>query len=477
MGIARKREAEWWGRMITRLDIEERVREWRLREDVVEKDYVIGWVLWGIGADETLSTAWAFKGGTSLKKCYLETYRFSEDIDFTVLPGGPIGAEELSPILQRVLERVHQQSGIVFTDRPPLLKPHVSGNYTQGRVYYRGPRNAPGVASLILDLSASEKIARPTVLQEIAHAYPDKLPIPGTVRCYSFEEVFAEKIRAMGERSRPRDLYDIINLFRRDDLRSQPEVIRQVLVEKCNSKGVPVPTFAALESSPYRADLENEWGNMLAHQLPELPPFESFWEELPELFDWLEGRLVREELASAPQVGEETDESWTPPATAWTWGEGVPIESLRFAAANHLCVDLGYGDSVRRIEPYAFRRSKVGKVLLCAVKVQTRESRTYRLDRIQSIQVTNQPFRPAFRVEMTGSGHLPVPRLARTTSAQPFRAVAAFHGPRLVYIIKCTGCGKEFKRSTADYTLRPHKGRGRWQCPSLTGHLVRTSYQ
>ena len=35
------------GRMITRLDIEERVREWGLREDVVEKDYVIGWVLMG----------------------------------------------------------------------------------------------------------------------------------------------------------------------------------------------------------------------------------------------------------------------------------------------------------------------------------------------------------------------------------------------------------------------------------------------
>ena len=124
---------------------------------MVEKDYVIGWVLWGIGADQTLSTTWAFKGGTSLKKCYLETYRFSEDLDFTVLPGGPIRAEELTPILQRVLDRVHQQSGIVFTDRAPLLKTHASGNYTEGRVYYRGPRNTPGVASLRLDLSASGK--------------------------------------------------------------------------------------------------------------------------------------------------------------------------------------------------------------------------------------------------------------------------------------------------------------------------------
>lgn len=464
--------------MITRLDIEERVREWGLREDVVEKDYVIGWVLWGIGADEALSTSWAFKGGTSLKKCYLETYRFSEDLDFTVLPGGPVLAEDLMPILQRALERVHQQSGIVFSDRAPLLKTHAAGRYTEGRVYYRGPRNAPSVASLKLDLSASEQVARPTVLQEIAHAYPDELPRPGTVRCYSFDEVFAEKIRAMGERSRPRDLYDIINLFRRDDLRSQPEVIRQVLIEKCQSKGVPVPTFGALETSPHRADLENEWGNMLAHQLPQLPPFASFWDELPALFDWLEGRLHREVLAAvSTERGEETDETWTPPATVWTWRAGVPVESLRFAAANHLCVDLGYGNSVRRIEPYAFRRTKAGKVLLCAVKVQTRESRTYRLDRIQSINVTNQPFQPAFRVEITGGGRLAVPQLARTTTARPFRAAASLRGRRMVYIIKCPTCRREFKRSKSDFTLRPHKGRGGWQCPSHVGHLVRTTYE
>ena len=29
---------------------------------------------------------WIFKGGTCLKKCYFDTYRFSEDLDFT-LPG------------------------------------------------------------------------------------------------------------------------------------------------------------------------------------------------------------------------------------------------------------------------------------------------------------------------------------------------------------------------------------------------------
>ena len=35
--------------MIGRIDIEQRVREWNLRADIVEKDYVLGWLLWGIG--------------------------------------------------------------------------------------------------------------------------------------------------------------------------------------------------------------------------------------------------------------------------------------------------------------------------------------------------------------------------------------------------------------------------------------------
>ena len=77
--------------MIGRVAIDERVREWGLREDVVEKDYVLGWLLWGIGSDSELGSTWIFKGGTCLKKCYIETYRFSEDLDFTIAPPGPPG--------------------------------------------------------------------------------------------------------------------------------------------------------------------------------------------------------------------------------------------------------------------------------------------------------------------------------------------------------------------------------------------------
>jgi predicted nucleotidyltransferase component of viral defense system len=459
--------------MISKTEMNERVREWGLREDVVEKDYVIGWLLWGIGSNPAFSTSWAFKGGTCLKKCYLETYRFSEDLDFTVLPGGLINPDEVLYALQDIFKRIYDQIGIDFRERTPLIRQRPDGNSSEGRVYYRGPRNAPELASIKLDLTTAEKIARPTVLQKISHPYPEELPSPATVRCYSFEELFAEKLRAMGERCRPRDLYDIINLYRRPEFRPHAELIRTVYSEKCKSKGVELFTFKSIDSSPYRSELETEWANMLGHQLPVLPPFDNFWSELPHLFGWLEGKLAPEELPVISLAANE-EAGWTPPLTIWVWGHGVPFEPVRFAAANHLCVELGYGGAQRIIEPYSLRRTKEGYLLLYGVKVLTNELRSYRVDRIQSINVTNQPFKPRFAIEFTSSGTIVAPPTQRVTAqyhAHSFKS-------KVVYVIECTVCGKQFRRSTRDTHLRPHKDKdGIFDCPGRTGYEVDRQYE
>ena len=49
---------------------------------VVEKDYVLSWLLVAI-AESDLRGKLALKGGTALKRCYYPDYRFSEDLDFT----------------------------------------------------------------------------------------------------------------------------------------------------------------------------------------------------------------------------------------------------------------------------------------------------------------------------------------------------------------------------------------------------------
>ncbi len=61
-----------------------------LTPNVVEKDSVLGWLLAAINTNPVLSQSWVFKGGTCLKKCYFETYRFSEDLDFPARIGSDL---------------------------------------------------------------------------------------------------------------------------------------------------------------------------------------------------------------------------------------------------------------------------------------------------------------------------------------------------------------------------------------------------
>jgi predicted nucleotidyltransferase component of viral defense system len=465
--------------VIGRAAIVERVSEWGLREDVVEKDYVLGWTLWGIGTDPVLSNAWVFKGGTCLKKCYVETYRFSEDLDFTVLPRGPADEADVVAALGRVLTRVQEASGIDFSIREPVVRSRPGANSLEGRIYFRGPRAAPGAASIKIDLSTTEVVARPPVLRTISHPYPDALPGPAVVRSYSFEEVFAEKLRAMGERGRPRDLYDIVNLYWRPDLRQHAELIRSTLDDKCRTKGVAVPTMELVAAAQTRAELETEWENMLGHQLPALPPFEQFWGELPGLFDWLEGRAEPEiPAAIAHEAGEEP--GWSPPPTVSTWRAGVPLETVRFAAANRLCLELGYQQRVRVIEPYSLRRSRAGYLLLHAVKADTREHRSYRVDRIESVRVTTQPFRPVYAIEFASIGPLAAPPTARRSTGigarRARRSSRARRSTGTVYILECPVCQRQFRRITRNTALNPHKNEYGERCYGRRGSIIATDY-
>ncbi len=386
--------------MIPRAALQARAQEWGLTEEVVEKDYVLGWVLWGIGSHPALRDTWVFKGGTCLKKCFVETYRFSEDLDFTVLEGGPLVPDDLLPVLVEMLDLVEQETGIDVSNRTPLVRVRPDGRSAEGRIYYRGPRGAPGETRVKLDLTYDETVVEATVRRSIAHAYDDGLPDDAAVQCYSFPEVFAEKLRALGQRTRPRDLYDVVNLYRRADLREDRELVFAVLEEKCAYKQVPVPTVAAVTDEVKVAELRADWAAMLAHQLPTLPPVDEFLAALDDLFIWLAGEEVVR-LEPVPAGREQIDSTWTAPPTLTRWPSGAPLEQIRFAGANHLLVELRYQGSTRLIEPYALRQSKAGNLLVYAIKAQTGEVRAYRVDRIEGVRITTSGFVPRYAIELS----------------------------------------------------------------------------
>lgn len=472
--------------MISHEEIKSLVSQWGLREDVIEKDYVIGWVLWGISTSDELKKSWVFKGGTCLKKCYIDTYRFSEDLDFSVLPDGPVRPEELEPIIKNVLERVYEESGIDFSVRTPAFKYYSHHHYTEGSIYYRGPRNAPSPSRIKLDISGNEIIVSPSVLRSVMHSYSDDIPKTAQVRCYSFDEVFAEKIRAMGQRCRPRDLYDIIKLFWREDLQAEPGHIKKVLQEKCAHKNIAIPTFDVIDNSPQKAELISEWKNMLAHQLQVLPPFEQYWEELPKLIAWIEGVFTPKPLVAISSEGD----GWSPPPIMWVSGTGLSLEPIRFAAVNHLCVELEYmkqGAEFKTylIEPYSLRRTQDSNLVLHAIRKDVNGHRAFRIDWIRKIKVSNQTFKPQYKIEFAPTGTIGAQPTARksdngissyssswATRRSPSKRRKTANPWGQKYIFQCNTCQKKLTKSTNDPELRPHKNPWGSPCSGRTGWLV-----
>ena len=407
--------------MISKQELQSFSRELGIRLDVVEKDYVLGWLLAGINQHPVLGPKWVFKGGTCLKKCYFETYRFSEDLDFTVKEKAHFDVSFLKAALTEVTQWVYDQSGIEF---PPeaisyeILSPR-GGIAAQGKVGYRGPMGLRGSPPRIkLDLTGDEKLVMAPTKRSIHHPYSDAVAGEMEALSYPFEEVFAEKTRALAERARPRDLYDVVHLYRHKEAATYKGKILEVLKEKCTFKGIAIPTWDSMQNHPKRDELNNEWGNMLAHQLPMLPPLQQFWDELSLFFKWLYG------VSEAPQLPvmstrEAIDTDWTVPDRPILWNLSAPIEKIRFAAANRLCVELTYEDETgsvnrRLVEPYSLRRTKEGHIQLFLVKHDTQETRGYRLDRIREVNVSRISFQPKFVVEISEGGGLgSVPRLGR----------------------------------------------------------------
>lgn len=464
--------------MISHRDITARVAEWGLREDIIEKDYVLGWLLAGISEHPRLRETWVFKGGTCLKKCYFETYRFSEDLDFTVINGGPEAPEDLLAIFQEVGRWVYQESGIEFPTALMRFDSYLNprGRQSiQGRISYRGPIERRGdLPRVKLDVTSDELLVRAPVRQPIGNSYPDAFPGDGHVLAYDEVEIFAEKVRALAERLRPRDLYDVVNLFWRPS-KPDPHDIQQALQEKCRFKGIEVPTLEAMGSAPGRGELEAEWGNMLAHQIADLPPLDHFWLELPAVFAWLGGEEVSEELPPFPvEPREQAD--WVAPPTIATWGLGLPLERIRFAGTNRLCVELGYQGGARVIEPYSLRRTQDGNLLLHAIRVDTRAHRSYRVDKIESVRVTDQPFEPTYEVEFSSSGPISAPLGVSGVRSPSYRYPTTRRSSGTIYVVECLTCGKKFYRTSSGTSLRPHKDKGGWPCSGRRGYIVDTRH-
>jgi predicted nucleotidyltransferase component of viral defense system len=139
-----------------------------------------------------------------------------------------------------------------------------------------------------IDITLDEPLILKPQIKEIYHPYSDMLKEGKRILAYTYEELFAEKLRALVQRLRPRDLYDVASLYHHKPANINPAAIRETLTKKCAIRSVPYPEIARIETHNNRRLLESEWSTQLRHQMSELKSFELYIKKLKEVFDWID---------------------------------------------------------------------------------------------------------------------------------------------------------------------------------------------
>ena len=258
--------------MIKPGEIQQKARAAGVRDQQIEKDYILSWILIGIAQHEQLSKVIVFKGGTVLKKIYFEDYRFSEDLDFTLI-NDQISNEQIFEWFKETFEYIKVEANISLkiTDK----NEHEDGGINF-YISYGGPLGGQGNNKRVkIDISRNEKLVFVPMMKNVFIGYSDM--VEHQLLCYTLEEVLVEKLRSVMQRMEARDFYDIWYLFEHHKM--DIGFYLNEFETKCKNKGLNYKDFPKklAERLPhYKA----RWQSSLKEQIKDLPSFDQVEREV-----------------------------------------------------------------------------------------------------------------------------------------------------------------------------------------------------
>lgn len=279
-----------------RARLEEARRRRGVQWDVLERDYLLSWILAGVGQVPVLRDTLVFKGGTALKKCYFGDYRFSEDLDFSGLDGLPEGdslgaaMREAGAAAVRLLD---EYAPVELTcERYVERAPHPRGQEAF-TLRARLPWQSRPQIRVMIEITVDEPVLWPVKSRSVMHDYEE--PLDAALQVYSLEETVAEKLRAILQqadmhasrgwsRSRARDYYDLWRVLGTYRDRMDFTGFVPLLREKCAVRGVGFEGPEDFFQSAMLAEVERTWDQSLALLVPGLPAIETVIDDLrPEV--------------------------------------------------------------------------------------------------------------------------------------------------------------------------------------------------
>jgi predicted nucleotidyltransferase component of viral defense system len=264
----------------------------------VDKDWVLSHVLDAIYSIPRCKESLIFKGGTCLKKCYFPEYRFSEDIDFTSSKIDFVLDEKMvNEIIDLVKKRAEIPLGISKLEQLKFndeLTGYSAVLKYWGADHSRNEAPPPPerwTTNIKIEVILYELIVFQPIEKPIIHQYSDKLSeTANAIPCYSLQEVLAEKLRSLIQRSytAPRDFFDIWYLAKNAKDVNWDEVVaafhKKMEFKKFEFKGID-----QMINQDNAKILKRSWDQSLKHQIPakEFQTYEIVEKELTELLNKL----------------------------------------------------------------------------------------------------------------------------------------------------------------------------------------------
>jgi predicted nucleotidyltransferase component of viral defense system len=163
----------------------------------IEQDLVLSRALVSLFQNPVIHSSLAFRGGTALNKLYCnETARYSEDIDLVHIKRAPIG--DVMSVIRETID-------------PWLGKPKWKQTLRSVKFLYRFQSEDKPSAPLKLkiEINIVESICF-FGFQEKPYAVDNQwFSGEANIRTYQLEELMATKFRALYQRAKGRDLYDL----------------------------------------------------------------------------------------------------------------------------------------------------------------------------------------------------------------------------------------------------------------------------
>jgi len=168
-------------------------RPWPTREQI-EQDLLLSQAICEIANNQLLGNEFVIRGGTAFHKLFLpRARRYSEDLDYVRSTAGGIG------VIMTELTQVGEKLGYRVNTR--------IGKYP--KVFWKGIAESGLPLRIKIEINTYERTPALPLITLHHNVVSDYYSSGADVRIFQAEELIATKIRALYQRSKGRDLFDL----------------------------------------------------------------------------------------------------------------------------------------------------------------------------------------------------------------------------------------------------------------------------